>query len=57
MTDLGLSSRYIQFSVFTEYFSVIKLLISPFSGELDSFFSNIRKSLSDSLHGKKVEVT
>ena len=52
VADLGPSSRYIQFSDLTENFCVMKHLIFLFEGELDRFFSNIRKPLSDSLHGK-----
>ena len=52
MADLGPSSRYIQFSDLTENFCVMKHLIFLFEGELDRFFLNIRKPLSDSLHGK-----
>ena len=52
MADLGPSSRYIQFSDLTVNFCVMKHLIFLFEGELDRFFSNIRKPLSDSLHGK-----
>ena len=52
MADLGPSSRYIQFSDLTENFCVMKHLIFLFEGELDRFFSNIRKPLSDSLLGQ-----